>query len=471
MIVNAFPVLSQVDSITQTGGMSMNRMNLFFATIMLAAIPAASFAQTETIAPDHVPAARSALSSQPTGPNAASPAPVQPLATAPHHYGPVSFRRDGVWFSTADGSTHLQVHGYAQADNRMFSSNTRGQELDTFLFRRIRPLFEGTLFNQIDFRVMPDFGQYNPQIQEAYLELKTLPFAKLRVGKFKEPIGLEVLRQDRDLSFTERSIASDLLPLRYLGAQLSGSVLGKSINYEAGYFQGSSDGSNAVFTQWTHGNEGVGRIFLQPFATTSVNVLKNFGFGVAGSAGAQHGTIAGLKTMSQSTFFKYSSGALADGQHNRLSPQAYYYAGPFGAIAEYAISSQDVLNKGQIARLRNEGWEVQGSVMLTGDKNSYAGFHPHNGFEPNRGFRHLGAVELAVRFSQLGIDPDAFPLFASAKTSAQRARATGIGLNWHLNRYVKLMTDYEHTTFRMASVTATPLHNENVLISRIQLGF
>jgi hypothetical protein len=33
------------------------------------------------------------------------------------------------------------------------------------------------------------------------------------------------------------------------------------------------------------------------------------------------------------------------------------------------------------------------------------------------------------------------------------------------------MTDYEHTTFRMASSTATPLHNENVLTSRIQLGF
>ena len=33
------------------------------------------------------------------------------------------------------------------------------------------------------------------------------------------------------------------------------------------------------------------------------------------------------------------------------------------------------------------------------------------------------------------------------------------------------MTDYEHTTFRMASSTAIPLHNENVLTSRIQLGF
>jgi len=230
--------------------------------------------------------------------------PIQPSISEKHSSGPAYFRRDGFWLSTNDGSTHLQVHGYVQADNRMFSSNQHGEEVDAFLFRRIRPLFEGTLFNNVDFRFMPDFGQNNPQIQEAFLELKTLPFAKLRVGKFKEPIGLEVLRQDRDLSFIERSIASDLVPLRYIGAQLSGSVLSNTITYEGGYFDGSSDGSNGVFSQWTHGNEGAARAFFHPFAKTNVNVMKDFGIGVGGSAGDQHGTISGLKTIGQNTFFK-----------------------------------------------------------------------------------------------------------------------------------------------------------------------
>lgn len=449
----------------------MKSKGLIFANVMLAAFTAAGFAQTDTASNDGVSTSNPPLSAQAVvSDTGASAAAIQPIATAAHPTPPVSFRRDGLWVSTSDGSTHLQVHGYTQADNRMFWSNTRGEGLDTFLFRRIRPLFEGTLFNQVDFRFMPDFGQYNPQIQEAYVELKTLPFAKLRVGKFKEPIGLEVLRQDRDLTFTERSIASDLVPLRYVGAQLSGSILGKSINYEGGYFAGSSDGYNAVFTQWTHANEGVARVFLLPFATTSIGAVKNFGFGLAGSAGEQHGPIAGLKSPAQTTFFKYSSTALADGQHNRLSPQAYYYAGPFGVIGEYVISSQDVLNKGHIGRIRNEAWEVQGSVMLTGDKNSYAGFHPRESFEPNHGFRHLGAVELAFRYSRVGIDPAAFPLFASS-TAAQNARATSVGLNWHLNRYMKLMTDYEHTNFGMALTKATPLHSEDVLTSRVQLAF
>lgn len=395
---------------------------------------------------------------------------VEPTTPAPHTYGPVSARRSGLWFSNHDESTHLQIHGYVQADDRMFSANTNGEEVDTFLFRRLRPLFEGSLFNQIDYRFMPDFGQNTAQIQEAYLELKTVPWAKLRVGKFKVPIGLEVMQQDRNLKFPERSIASDLVPLRYIGAQLSGSFFKNSITYEGGYFDGSSDGANGVFSQWAEGNEGAGRVFVQPFAATGVNALHQFGFGVAGSSGTQHGTISGLKTIGQTTFFKYSSTAVADGPHTRISPQAYYYVGPLGLMGEYNVSSQNVFNNGAIGKFTNQAWQVQASFLLTGEKNSYGAIRPRRSFEPGRGFGYMGAVELATRFSQVSIDGDAFSGFAKATTAAQQAKDVGFGVNWYLNQYVKLVTNYEHTNFRMAK-GATPLHNEDVLISMIQLAF
>jgi len=298
-----------------------------------------------------------------------------------------------------------------------------------------------------------------------------LPFAKLRVGKFKEPIGLEVLRQDRDMTFVERSLASDLVPLRYIGAQLSGSVLANTITYEGGYFDGSVDGSNGVFTQWAPGNEAVARVFLHPFATSRLKAMRQFGLGVGGSEGHQRGPIAGLKTVGQTTFFKYSSTTVADGQHNRLAPQAYYYAGPFGLMGEYVISSQEVLNKGISGRVRNEAWEAQGSVLLTGEKNAFSGVRPRNAFEPGRGFDHFGALELAIRYSQVRIDGDAFPHFANPATAPRFAGEEGIGFNWYLTRYVKLKTDYEHTGFRMAVTGVTPVHSENVLMNEIQLAF
>ena len=441
--------------------------------VVITALSLGAWSQTDPASPvpatNKVSSTLAAASDWPA--SADSSAAIESASTPSKEHSAVSFRRDGLWFSTADESTQLHVHGYVQADDRMFTSTTHGQDLDQFLFRRIRPLFEGTLFNAVDFRFMPDFGQGTQQIQEAYLEEKTFRFAKLRVGKFKEPIGLEVLRSDRELIFAERSLASDLAPLRYLGAQLSGSVLSESIAYQGGFFQGSSDASNGVFTQWTSSHEAVARLFLRPFATTPVNVLHDFGFGVAGSAGDQAGAIAGLKTVGQTTFFKYSSSTVANGQHNRLSPQAYYYVGPFGLLGEYVLSSQEVLNKNHTGRVGNQAWEATASVMLTGEKNSYEGVRPRSAKEHVTGWRRFGAVELAARYSQLAIDGDAFPRFASVASSAQMAKEQGIGLNWYLNRYVKLVTDFEHTNFTMAPGNKTPLHAENVLMNRIQLAF
>jgi len=177
-----------------------------------------------------------------------------------------------------------------------------------------------------------------------------------------------------------------------------------------------------------------------------------------------------MKTMAQTTFFKYSSTVVADGQHNRVSPQAYYYVGPLGLMGEYVLSLQDVLNKGVVGTMRNQAWHAEASVMLTGEKNTYGTINVRNSFEPNRGFRHLGAVELAVRVSQLAIDGDAFSGFAKSTTAAQQAKEVGVGVNWIMNQYVKLMTDYEHAGFRMAK-GATPWHDENVLMTRIQLAF
>jgi hypothetical protein len=42
---------------------------------------------------------------------------------------------------------------------------------------------------------------------------------------------------------------------------------------------------------------------------------------------------------------------------------------------------------------------------------------------------------------------------------------------WYLNRYVKLTMDYEHTVFKMFNSRVNPLHNENVLMNRVQLAF
>ena len=81
------------------------------------------------------------------------------------------------------------------------------------------------------------------------------------------------------------------------------------------------------------------------------------------------------------------------------------------------------------------------------------------------------AREVAARYAQLAIDGTAFSGFAKSTTVAQQAKEVGVGVNWLLNQYVKLATGFEHTNFRMATSAVAPLHDENVLISRLQLAF
>jgi phosphate-selective porin OprO/OprP len=71
-----------------------------------------------------------------------------------------------------------------------------------------------------------------------------------------------------------------------------------------------------------------------------------------------------------------------------------------------------------------------------------------------------------------GIETDsgAFPVFASAGGAASEATGYTVGINWYLNRLIRLQADWEHTRFDAAD-PATSLPSENVLITRFQLAF
>ncbi len=402
-------------------------------------------------------------------PQKSSPAADDPPTASSSDRHPLSVSREGLLLAMP-GESEVRVHGYLQADGRLFLTDLNDHSPDRFLFRRIRPLVEGTLFRVLDFRLMPDFGEHNAVIQEAYVELRSPPVLRLRLGKFKTPLGLEALKQDRELVFAERSFVSGLLPVRDLGAQLGGFALKESLEYAIGYFNGVTDGANASF-EWHTGNASVARVFARPFLLLPIRPLQQLGVGCAGSIGDDHSPPPRFKTLGQNTFFKYSASAFANGQHTRITPQAYYYYGRLGALAEYVVSTQAVSNGTVTRDLTNRAWELTGSIVLTGEANSYAGIRPAHAFHPARGWRHLGAWELAGRHGVLHLDPQAFPEFAVAAKSAREGTESVVGLNWYLNRYAKFVVDYAHTRFAMATPQPAPLHNENVVVTRLQLGF
>ena len=392
---------------------------------------------------------------------------------------------NGFGFRSADTNFSLTLHGVLQLDSRTFlNDNPKSVGNDTFLLRRARPILSGTVFRDFDFMFVPDFGGSTVQIVDAFVNYRNRPELQIQVGKFKSPVGLEHLQADVNTTFNERSIATDLVPNRDLGAELHGDFYGGSLSYAAGIFTGVPDYSGTtVNSGYDDSKAFAGRLFLQPFKQTSVSALKGLGFGVGGSYEIDHaatnttssGLTSGFLTDGQQTFFKYSptnGSVFASGTHWRIAPQGYYYYGPLSLMGEYVINDQQVSSsKGAHADLQNTAWEITGGWVLTGEDATYNSLNPRHPFDPRNG--QWGAFQVVGRYSELKVDKAAFPLFSDQSTSASAAHEWAVGLNWYLNRNIRANASYARTTFdggngAKATVTKQP---EQVFFTRLQLGF
>jgi phosphate-selective porin OprO/OprP len=400
----------------------------------------------------------------------------------------VSASANGFTIRSADTNFVLKVRGYVQADARFFpNDNSAGTANDTFLLRRVRPILEGTLFEKYDFRVMLDFGSgasasaaNNGFVQDAYVNARLWPEFQIQAGKFKEPVGLERLQSGANLLFVERGFPTQLVPNRDVGLQLQGDLFGGALSYAAGVFNGVADGGSGDFETADDDKDVAGRIFAHPFKNTEIAPLKGLGIGVAGTYGNQEGALRTFVSPGQQRFFGYRSGVgtnaatanvVADGGHWRISPQGYYYWGPFGLFGEYVVSDQQVRRDdgtATFAKIRNTAWQVAASFILTGEENSWKALAPKKPFSLSGGT--WGAWEIAARFGQLDVDDDAFPLFANPATSATEATSWGVGLNWHLNRNLKINLNYEQTDFKGGTAPLLA-KGEKAILTRIQVAF
>ncbi|HJS72851.1 MAG TPA: porin, partial [Vicinamibacteria bacterium] len=265
----------------------------------------------------------------------------------------VGASRDGFQFRSGDGNFNLRVRGYLQADGLFVESEGTDVATSTFLMRRVRPVFEATMFKRFDFKVMPDFGLGDTVLQDGYLDARFAPAFNVRAGKYKSPFGLERLASATDLLFVERGIPTGLVPNRDVGLMLHGDVAKSRISYQAGLFNGVVDGGSADLDSGD-GKDFVGRIMTHPFRGRAVSDgLQSLGVGLAASVGTQEGSLTSpnlpnLRRQSRASYFRYRSDgtlagtSVADGDRRRLSPQGYFYSGRLGVLWEYVWTLQDV---------------------------------------------------------------------------------------------------------------------------------
>lgn len=388
-------------------------------------------------------------------------------ATVKYEYG------KGLSVTSPDKKMSLRLSGYFQADDHAFVGDVPSNNNDQFFIRSARPIVDAK-YDKFSARLMMDFGNNQTQLLDAYGDYNAADAFNIRVGKFKDPIGIERWQAEQNVLFVERGMTTNLVPYRDNGVGVYGNLIPGTLEYQLAFTNGAPDlvnGTNGV----DNDQSVTGRIFAHPFHEADSKALQGVGLGVAGSWGNHNGSAAstdvttGYVTPAQSKFFTYATTAFASGEQWRFNPQATYYYGPFSMIGEYVLEDQGMRNGGVTRMLQNDAWMALATYVLTGEDARFDGVVPHDNFDPMHD--HWGAFEVVGRLSRLRVDEDAFPVFASASASAREAREATVGGTWYLNPNVKLNLDFAFTTFEGGAAAGGNRPDEKAVLSRAQVKF
>lgn len=372
-----------------------------------------------------------------------------------------AIKADGSGLSISTKDFSFQFKGLIQGDGRWFTGDsvpTAGN--DTFTLRRLRPTFQGTVGSLVAYRLTPEFAGSGATIVDAWIDLKLAHTVTLRAGKQKGPIGLERLQSGAAIAFIERGLPTELAPNREIGVQLQGGIVNNTLQYVVGVYNGTTDGADAGATDNDGRKELALRLFYEP--------TPGIGFGVAGTHGSKRGFAPrNYATVDRRSGISFAAGTLYDGDATRISPQAYFYRGPVGVLAEYIQSEQALTNGATSDTVTHSAYQVVGSYVLTGEAASYRGVKPNQAFQTGK--PGWGAFELVARYGKLELDSEAAALGFVAANGVESIDNVGIGLNWYLTGNVKVAANYNQTDF--SNYSGPDREKEKSIFTRLQVAF
>ena len=379
---------------------------------------------------------------------------------------PTSGFEDGFFIQSADGRSRITLSTLMHVDGR-FVPDDPSASSNTFSMRRVRVGFTARFANIFEVRFNPELGNGTALIQDMYLDVKLSTAARIRVGKYKVPLGYEMLITAPRIVMPERALASNLVPNRDVGVQVMGDLAGGRVSYAGGVFNGSPDGGSALDGDTNSAKDLIGSVEVRPFRRAATGRVRDgLGLRLAGSTGEAHGPLLPFRTSVLHTFFAYANGVETDGARHRLSPSVFYWHRSVGAFAEYFRSTQTVVRDETQSENTNRGWAVTGTYLLTGEQASATSVtRPKHDINP--GAHHWGAFQIVARYSTLSIDPAAFASRVVAPGSSQHATQASVGLNWYATPYVKYVAMVERTGFDAPSRRPA----EHAIMLRTQVAF
>lgn len=344
--------------------------------------------------------------------------------------------KDGLVLTSEDADTQVKIGmrimndwAWLDGNDALSDSLQNGTE-----FRRARFYVSGTLQGGVEFKGQYDFSGGKVSVKDVYVGLKkAIGPAGIRVGHFKQPVGLEVLTSSNDILLMERASIVEMVPERKTGLMIHGPI-GES---QRGTFAASvyreTDGDGA--------NEGDGAYSMSA-RLTGLAMTTDEGdlvhLGVSGSLRETFDDVLEIDLAPEAhlapDFGRLSTGA---DKWTQLGLEAAAVMGSAHVQGEYMVVS--TTGAGGAPDATFSGFYGQAGVFLTGErlpyKKSSAAF---SRVKPAKDFRGeeggSGAVQLVARYSMLDLDD---PDVRAGDTSAITA-----GVNWYLNPNARVMVNY-----------------------------
>ena len=369
----------------------------------------------------------------------------------------------------------VRLTGFFQSDAGWMHQDTAslatvGDVQDGADFRRARLAAAGDVADNTGYLVEFDFAfPGRPSFMDVWLELRDTPWLNnLKIGQFRQPVGLDGLTSVRELTFIERGLPFAFLPFRQIGVMSSTADEERGITWALSGFrfpttvfgnQAGDNGGYGAATRLTHVlaenadgdviHIGSAWSFIDP-SNDRIRYLSQPEFVI--------GAIVGGIPLAVPPFV--DTGFLAARHTELFTLELASTYGPFHAQAE-AIRTR-VRQPGGSA-LTFSGVSAQAAWILTGEHRPYnhrSGVLGRVVPQCDFGDRGPGAWEAAVRWSLLDLND-------GAVTGGRLNNAT-VGLNWYLNRFTKLQLNYLHAFLNRAPVGRS---NADMVLVRAQVDF
>jgi len=358
---------------------------------------------------------------------------------APHtivHAATVSVDARGLQITSQDETFAVRIGGRLHADYGVLKDSADDSQHASRI-RNARLGMQGHIDYDWHYKLEFDFAGNQANATDLFISYHGFEPVNITLGRHKMPSGLEALTGIGNISFMERSLASNLFSAgRQNGLSLTGG--GSHWSWSTASWLGDVQQSHQS------SEHGVGgRLTYAPYSQNDKHL--HFGlssyhqhYGKNGSAGYRDQQISSAPEISIASASLFQAQLDAVKNTRTYGLESAYIHGAWSAQSEWF--QQQVNTAGKIRH--QNGWALSGSYLITGESRQYhANTGRIGGIRPARAVNDggIGAWELVLRYSDVSLQA-----YEASNTTRNKGELWTIGMNWYASPSVRFMANYNH---------------------------